>query len=74
MSIPLIVSLVNRSKDEILDVLQGISRYIEEIHVQEPLIQNEGIDILAFLKARYPKKKIVVDISTAKKLDENYSN
>ncbi len=57
------VSLSNRTKLEILDVLQGISRYISGIHIEKPLVDYEGDDIFLFLKKRYPTKDIILSLA-----------
>lgn len=73
MSLPYIgISLINKNKDEVLNVLQGISRYINTIYVNKILLEKEGIEFLIFLNKRYPKKKIILDLSDVENIDENF--
>ena len=56
------VRIEKSSLREVLQVLQGISRYISSIYISKKIVDNEGLGVLDLLVLRYPKKRIFFEV------------
>ena len=70
MSLPVLsLEVVIFNLEDAFLALQGVSRYIHSIFIREDFVVNEGVNVLNVLQFRYPKKKIVLNLSRKVKID-----
>lgn len=70
MKLPFLsLKIIDCNLESVFLILQGVSRYISSIVVNESLVKNEGLEVLTLLQSRYPAKKIILDISQKQEID-----